>query len=115
MRQPFWNKENLNELVQKYKSSTHYGLRIAWENRYNQPSHGNPLFEDVPVATHVLHFLALDDDGEADHTPDDSFQNMIRSIENGDDPFADFRSKLEAFDDKANLVHDDEDFDDIDF
>ena len=115
MRLPFWNKESLNEKVQTYSSTSHYRLRVAWENRYNQPSHGNPLFEDVPVATHVLHFLSLDQQGKADDTPDDSFQNMVNSIENGDDPFADFRSKLKSFEEYASLVDDDEDFDDIDF
>ena len=78
MRQPFWNKESLSELVQEYKSSTYYALRIAWENRYNQPSHGNPLFEDVPVATHVLHFLAIEDDGGADHADRDGQGAPVR-------------------------------------
>lgn len=115
MRQPFWNSENLNEKVQTYSKTSEHGLRIAWENRYNQPSHGNPLFEDVPVAIHVLHIMSIEQQSEANDTPDDRFQNMVRSIENGDDPFADFRSKLKTSDEYADLVDDDEVFDDIDF
>ena len=114
MRQPFWNKETLTERTERYKVSTEFGLRVAWENQYNQPSHGNPLFEDVPVAIHVLHLSAINEAQEAVDTPDDEFKNMVRSIEDGHDPFIDFRSKLEAFEQLTDTV-DDEGFDDIDF
>ena len=115
MRQTFWQEETIASRVESYKKSSNFGLRVAWENKYKQPSHGNPLFEDVPMAVHVMHLMATSEQGEPDHTPDDSFQNMVRSIEDGHDPFADFRSKLEAFEDNIDSVDDEEDFNDIDF
>lgn len=116
MRVGFSTRDHLNEKIEVYSSSVEFQVRRAWEARYNVPSLGNPLFEEVPVMVHVVHLLAsnkADDARDSDETPDDApderLSDIMESLESGEDPFVDIREKLRRL--SGNL----EEFEDIDF
>jgi hypothetical protein len=52
-----------------------------WESTYNQPSHGNPLFENIPMATHLQHLMAkhLQSGGGISHS-DDGYRFTAKPI-----------------------------------
>ena len=112
MRVGFSTQELLNERIEVYSRTTEFRLRRAWEDKYNMPSLGNPLFEDVPVEAHLIHLLAIgraDEEKAPAETPDEHLSGMMESLESGEDPFVDIRDKLRRLSD--NL----EEFEDIDF
>jgi len=94
----FSETETLTKIVDEYYETTEYTLRRMWEARYEQPSMGNPLFEDVPMQHHIIHMMALQktiNDGSQEK-PDAHLSDMIKSIEDGNDPFENVRERLKS-------------------
>ena len=102
MRIRFSNQDSSQKNLEEYKGSTEFKLRRVWEQRYQQPSWGNPLFEDTPLEVHVVHltalFSAVDEsvDEQSQPQPDDHMLEMMDTINKGGDPFSAVRDKLSA-------------------